>query len=395
MSKQPDIFYDPTNPFSPLREALIRTGNIRVYPTQVKTVHGPVLLPQSGFKMNTTTQYTETVSPTPAQEHYLADHLRNVSEEDYQELLHKEKTYKGSWKKRGGVGAFMMLARKWDRIESIAEAGLGHSADQRLSKETVSQYDILSILQYETSWGSAGMDGTLLAEIRDLRRYLLLVEAELEFRTSQQRSSPTLEPEATKEQVSEQTTKGACGQVPPGMMLPSVKASAEVEEINRALVGHGVKSIDRSWERYIPNTQIPGMRYTPLSSHPPTETVFPESSKEQEKQLPPIPANVIYSNNQGGFYHVLEKRKMGHAFVERWIHRSSEFPKHIPPEPIPEGVYYSKEHDNFYDSASKQGLGIVFKSIWGPRFREFPTEQELQSDVWFSSKSDTEIDMHR
>ena len=33
-------------------------------------------------------------------------------------LVGKERSYKGSWKKRGGVGAFMMLARKWDRIEA-------------------------------------------------------------------------------------------------------------------------------------------------------------------------------------------------------------------------------------------------------------------------------------
>ena len=33
-------------------------------------------------------------------------------------LVQKDHDYAGSWKKRGGVGAYMMLARKWDRIEA-------------------------------------------------------------------------------------------------------------------------------------------------------------------------------------------------------------------------------------------------------------------------------------
>ena len=36
-------------------------------------------------------------------------------------LFKKEQHYAGSWQKRGGPGAFMMLARKWDRIESQAQ----------------------------------------------------------------------------------------------------------------------------------------------------------------------------------------------------------------------------------------------------------------------------------
>lgn len=51
----------------------------------------------------------------------------------------------------------MMAARKWDRIETMSE-------DRR--------YDIFA------NPGDGG-DGTLIAEIRDLRCYLLLIEAEL------------------------------------------------------------------------------------------------------------------------------------------------------------------------------------------------------------------------
>ena len=67
-------------------------------------------------------------------------------------LKRKEEGYKGSWKKRGGVGAFMMLARKWDRIEGISREDYG--------------YDILRAL----SMNKSDIDD----DIRDLIGYLLL-----------------------------------------------------------------------------------------------------------------------------------------------------------------------------------------------------------------------------
>ncbi len=50
----------------------------------------------------------------------LANKLGALSAADITTLLEKGKTYGDSWKKRGGTGAFMMLARKWDRIEKAA-----------------------------------------------------------------------------------------------------------------------------------------------------------------------------------------------------------------------------------------------------------------------------------
>jgi hypothetical protein len=90
------------------------------------------------------------------------DYLKNVVQKDILHLQLKESTYQGSWKKRGGIGAFMMLARKWDRIENM-------------TFQDKNQYDLFSMIEDEPS----GNDGTLLAEIRDLRRYLILVEAEM------------------------------------------------------------------------------------------------------------------------------------------------------------------------------------------------------------------------
>lgn len=86
--------------------------------------------------------------------------LLPIVTDDLEVIEHKEKTYKGSWRKRGGAGAFMMLARKWDRIENMAEAA---------------GYDIFTLLREDES----GADGTMLAEVRDLRRYLILVESVL------------------------------------------------------------------------------------------------------------------------------------------------------------------------------------------------------------------------
>jgi hypothetical protein len=79
-----------------------------------------------------------------------------IAKNDITVLEEKGKTYGDSWKKRGGVGAFMMLARKWDRIENQMQTN---------------GYDIFKCDPKEK-------DG-LLDDIQDLRRYLLLVEEEI------------------------------------------------------------------------------------------------------------------------------------------------------------------------------------------------------------------------
>ena len=63
--------------------------------------------------------------------------------------------YGDSWCKRGGVGAFMMAARKWDRIEN-----------------TVKQvnWEIFEAV------GRDRRPEGILDDIGDLRRYLLLIE---------------------------------------------------------------------------------------------------------------------------------------------------------------------------------------------------------------------------
>ena len=85
--------------------------------------------------------------------------LRKLTEEDIECLVKAERSYGDSWKKRGGVGAFMMLARKWDRLEKqVWNYG----------------WDIFEAIQDDDR-----PEG-VLDDIRDLRRYLLLVEEEME-----------------------------------------------------------------------------------------------------------------------------------------------------------------------------------------------------------------------
>lgn len=97
---------------------------------------------------------------------YSEETLRLIAEEDVRETWRKDVSYSRSWRKRGGVGAFMMLARKWDRLEEFC-------------KRCDATWDIFRSI-FNT--GYSGEDGTTLAEIRDLRRYLLLVEAEMRAR---------------------------------------------------------------------------------------------------------------------------------------------------------------------------------------------------------------------
>ena len=84
--------------------------------------------------------------------------VEKVAGEDVVNLDMAERSYGDSWNQRGGVGAFMMLARKWDRLEKqVNEHG----------------YDVFKAAN-EDQRPEGIMD-----DIRDLRRYLFLVEAEL------------------------------------------------------------------------------------------------------------------------------------------------------------------------------------------------------------------------
>ena len=88
--------------------------------------------------------------------------MSDIAQEDHEQLVAKNRRYGDSWIKRGGVDTYMMLARKWDRIEHIVE-GNG--------------FNVVTL-----AVGEDDGDESLLDQIGDLRRYLLLVEAEVRLR---------------------------------------------------------------------------------------------------------------------------------------------------------------------------------------------------------------------
>ncbi len=100
------------------------------------------------------------------------DFLNEVAQDDVEGLEKAEESYGDSWKKRGGVGAFMMLARKWDRIEKQVEKRLIPAPTGALDSG-VDAYDIFAHMRADER-----PEG-LRDDVRDLRRYLLLCEAEV------------------------------------------------------------------------------------------------------------------------------------------------------------------------------------------------------------------------
>jgi hypothetical protein len=94
-------------------------------------------------------------------------YLEAIAQEDVAGLRKAEESYGDSWKKRSGVGAFMMLARKWDRIERQVGLNIEHRAHC---------WDI-----FEHIAADQRPEG-IIDDIRDLRRYLMLVEAEMRAR---------------------------------------------------------------------------------------------------------------------------------------------------------------------------------------------------------------------
>ncbi len=106
---------------------------------------------------------TKSSQPTPDDQVFEVS-LRQVLEGDFEQLRKARKNYGESWCKRGGVGAYMMLARKIDRIENFLST---HHAP------SFQKYDILTAIAADQR-----PEG-LIDDVRDLRRYLELIEAKL------------------------------------------------------------------------------------------------------------------------------------------------------------------------------------------------------------------------
>lgn len=97
------------------------------------------------------------------------EYLQQIADSDVAGLTKAQQSYGDSWIQRGGIGAFMMLARKWDRLEKrVSQYEWNENSTIKTEK-----YDIIGhAMNDERAEG-------IIDDIRDLRRYLLLVEAEL------------------------------------------------------------------------------------------------------------------------------------------------------------------------------------------------------------------------
>jgi hypothetical protein len=86
--------------------------------------------------------------------------LRDILEAQIKLIVEKDNQYRGSWKKRGGRGAWYTMARPIDRLENLVELKYGGDIFAGLIAENGSK-----------------ADGTILACLHDIRSYALLVEA--------------------------------------------------------------------------------------------------------------------------------------------------------------------------------------------------------------------------
>lgn len=131
-------------------------------------------------------------------------YLSPIANEDVEGIMRAEQQYGSSWKRRGGVGAYMMLCRKFDRIEQALSRQPLSDSDRENLRDTAESmvsdgaehpgtdqatYDLLmraaNAIQPYDLFAHAEADKRpegLIDDIRDLRRYLLLVEAELRAR---------------------------------------------------------------------------------------------------------------------------------------------------------------------------------------------------------------------
>ena len=88
----------------------------------------------------------------------LKERLLALAKRDAECVFKKDVEYGHSWRKRGGVGAFFVIARKWDRLE------------ERLRLGGLIQYDLFEHIAVDNR------EEGIIDDVRDLRQYLLLVE---------------------------------------------------------------------------------------------------------------------------------------------------------------------------------------------------------------------------
>lgn len=136
--------------------------------------------------------------------HY-RDLIQPVAQGDVDQLQKKDREYGGSWLKRGGIGAFMMLARKWDRIETaMTQPVVLRPSEPAAADMAVSDYDVITRAVCD------GREEGILDDIGDLRRYLLLIEAQIrvQLQAGRDRDEAALREAAAKLNSQDAPTRG-------------------------------------------------------------------------------------------------------------------------------------------------------------------------------------------
>jgi len=132
--------------------------------------------------------------------------IRSIALSDVDVLHMKETTYRGSWKKAGGRSAWFMMRRNMDRLLSMMappattldrpletvlswtraiENGTNDRSNDTVRRERADTIRyMMTLIRSEDIFAKIeenpfGTDGTVLACLRDLRRYLLLIESEM------------------------------------------------------------------------------------------------------------------------------------------------------------------------------------------------------------------------
>lgn len=121
------------------------------------------------------------------------DYLPHVAKADVNMLHEKERTYMGSWKRAGGRSAWFMFRRNMDRLIEMLKKPADIQGWQepetwrRFIKGYANSEEIKHLAACYCSENifamvrdaPGGEDGTVLACLRDLRRYAMLIEAEM------------------------------------------------------------------------------------------------------------------------------------------------------------------------------------------------------------------------
>lgn len=96
------------------------------------------------------------------------DSIRHVADQDVEGVIEARVLYGDSWRAEGGFSAFFNIKRKIDRFVNCCKRPLLVVGDRNRIP-----YDVFSQILFDLSGGGE----TVLDTVRDLRRYLLLVEA--------------------------------------------------------------------------------------------------------------------------------------------------------------------------------------------------------------------------